>query len=472
MLDFDKLAAKNILVIGDVILDKFYYGKVTRFTPDAPVPIIKTEKILNSPGGAGNVANNIASLGANATVIGFTGTDYHYHDIKQSLEKMDINALLIQTQNPTITKANIIGENADGETQKMFRLDTECTDYEETDYKQLISTIEENISTADAVIISDYQKGVCTTEVCKMIIHTCKENNIPVLVDPKGKDWRKYTGATLIKPNLKELSVISDKAITESPEDVVNFGKKVRSTYNLSHLVVSQSSQGVLCISENGHFNLAASATDVKDVIGAGDAMIATLGCCLAIQMNIREAAEIANHSSGIVVEKVGTVPIRKTDLELSAYKTNTKLIKDLDAFVSNIKDKYNKIVFTNGCFDIIHKGHLTHLKQARAYGDVLIIGLNSDASVKKLRGKNRPINTFEDRRDVLAGFEFVDFVVEFDDETPLELIKAIRPDVLVKGGNYTTDEVVGKEFAQETQILPLLEGYSTNEIIKTMTEE
>ena len=158
--------------------------------------------------------------------------------------------------------------------------------------------------------------------------------------------------------------------------------------------------------------------------------------------------------------------------MELSAYKTNTKLIKDLDAFVSNIKDKYNKIVFTNGCFDIIHKGHLTHLKQARAYGDVLIIGLNSDASVKKLRGKNRPINTFEDRRDVLAGFEFVDFVVEFDDETPLELIKAIRPDVLVKGGNYTTDEVVGKEFAQETQILPLLEGYSTNEIIKTMTEE
>jgi len=454
----------NILVVGDLILDKYHFGSVERISPEAPVPVIRVNQSKTTLGGAGNVASNISHLGANVTIFGCCGKDSEAGDLKNKLDEINANTFFIERDLPTLTKLRVIGDK-----QQIARLDfEEIVPLEPENISKVIEKIRVASKTAQAVIISDYGKGMCTDEMCQKIIQQAKENSIPVVIDPKGSRWDKYKGATMVTPNVKELSEVYGTKVENTDEAVEKAALDIMEKYQLENLIVTRSDKGMSAVNKEGAHHIPTLAKEVFDVSGAGDTVVATLAACLGKKMSLTDSMAVANKAAGIVVSKVGTAPVHleelnRKDYEKGGHVSIEQLIHELD----DLKTKGGKVVFTNGCFDILHRGHLTYLRQARELGDTLVVGLNSDASVKVLKGEDRPVNNQQDRAEMLLALEFVDYVIIFGDETPYELIKTVKPDILVKGGDYNAEEVVGREFSGKVEIIPFVDGYSTTNFIE-----
>ena len=469
-IELSALKDKNVVVIGDLMLDTYHIGEVKRISPEAPVPVVRVIKSYNVLGGAANVARNLLGLGAKPHIVGLIGDDNNGTIVKGMFRELDIKADIDISNYPTITKTRIIGNN-----QQITRIDFEEADAQISVENQnfIINAIKNAIPNADAVVISDYNKGLCNSVICKTAIDTSRKYNKIVIIDPKGDDWEKYRGATLITPNLKELTDISGVKVDNSDKIVHSAARNVLNRYNLEAILVTRSEKGMSYINAKTDEDMPTEAKEVFDVSGAGDTVVATLAASLAAQLPLFDSIKLANKAAGVVVGKIGTSPILISELEECINNTdaNSKIIdiKNIANIANTQRSKNKKIVFTNGCFDILHKGHVSYLERAKNEGDILILGLNSDASVKRLKGESRPINNQEARATILAALECIDYVVIFEEDTPLNLIKEVRPNILAKGGDYKIEDIIGREYAEQTITIPFVEGYSTTNTIKKM---
>ena len=462
----------NVLIVGDVMLDRYYYGQVSRISPEAPVPVINVVDEKSTLGGAGNVVNNVRGLTANCSLIGSAAKDHDGLILENMFKHINADYNFIDTSMPTISKLRVIGSK-----QQICRLDFEnVKEFTKSIKEEIINTFKNRINNSQIVVISDYGKGICSEEVCSAVINTTIEKNKMVVVDPKGSNWDKYKNATIVTPNVKELSEVVGKNILNTDEEVIKYGKIIREKYNLKYLVVTRSEKGITIIGNNEFVKtIPTEAREVFDVSGAGDTVVACLAVFLGLNMDIEEAVILANHGAGVVVGKLGTAPITLSELEFSAEGIHSSKIIPRN-FITDIvsrERRFNKtIVFTNGCFDILHIGHVTYLKKAKSLGDILILGLNSDDSVKRLKGDSRPINSEKDRAGILEALEFIDYIVIFNEDTPYDLIKAIQPDILVKGGDYKAEDVVGREFSKKVEIIDFVDGYSTTNTINKINNK
>ncbi len=463
----------RVLVVGDVMLDRYIWGDVERISPEAPVPVVRMAHRSEQPGGAANVAMNIAGLGARVTLAGFAGQDEECGALKACLAKAGVDAeLTLVPGHPTTSKLRILGGQ-----QQILRLDVERTKgYPQQAYDALLAGILAALPLVHAVVLSDYAKGVLSEPVCRAVIEEARRQAIPVLVDPKHRDFSRYRGATTICPNLQELSAATGVPPKESGS-LLEAAARMLPALDLEYLTVTLSEKGIAIVRPGGTRTYPAVARQVFDVSGAGDTVIATLALSLASGLPIEAAAPLANLAAGVVVSKVGTVPITRDELitnlmpeiELQASEKLLQLDR-LRTRVNAWRSKGQRIVFTNGCFDLLHVGHITLMEDARRQGDRLIVAINSDASVSGLKGPTRPVVSERDRGRVLAALGAVDAVIVFDEPTPLELIRALRPDVIVKGGDYVEDTVVGaaevRSWGGVVKIVPTVEGFSTTKLI------
>jgi D-beta-D-heptose 7-phosphate kinase/D-beta-D-heptose 1-phosphate adenosyltransferase len=469
---------KRLLVVGDVMLDKYIWGDVGRISPEAPVPVVRATHQSEQPGGAANVAMNIARLGARTGLIGFTGGDEDERLLVQSLRSSGIDTDFIVSEGfPTIAKARILGGR-----QQMLRLDYEKPGTRpQADYDRLIERVLAKLPGCDALLISDYAKGTFTHEVCQTLIQAARKLKIPVLVDPKNPDFARYRGATTICPNLAEIAAAvpqdSRNPIRGLPA-LLTAAEAMVQTYDFEFLTATLSEKGIALVRPGNRFMAPAVARQVFDVSGAGDTVIAVLALCLASGLKPETAVELANVAAGIVVGKVGTVPAEKYELlaalapQIALHAENKVLSRyELVSRVAIWKANGERVVLTNGCFDLLHMGHISMLEQARLFGDRLIVAINSDATVSTLKGPNRPIVGENERAHVLAALAAVDAVVVFEEPTPLEIIQAVRPDVIVKGGDYSLDTTVGARevlaWGGQVNFVPLVEGFSTTRLIQ-----
>ncbi len=478
--DLRTISNNNILVVGDVMLDQYTWGNVTRISPEAPIPVVRVNKKSKVIGGAANVASNLAGLGCKVTLIGLRGDDTQGNDLEELCSNCGIEAsLIIDSNRPTTTKTRIMASK-----QQLLRLDEEeILLMPEIISDKLIHIFQEKLPSAKVVILSDYGKGILQTPgVCEKLIALCKKNNVPSLVDPKGKNWERYIGATCITPNSTELEAISDTSLDNNEEKLVSTIAEIKNDFNLDCLLLTRGAKGMCIVdSEPAALLIPTMAREVFDVSGAGDTVIATFAAGVSAGLPFRQSAELANTAAGVVVGKVGTQPITLTELDLAlkAESDNEKTPGYYEAdSIENAKDKINEwksigdvIVFTNGCFDLLHPGHIDLLHKSRALGNRLVIGLNSDTSVQRLKGENRPILAEQDRASILSALGCVDLVVLFEEDTPLELLGMLKPDVLVKGADYKIDDVVGKDLIEsyggKVSLVPLIEGHSTTKIEK-----
>ena len=469
-------ASARVLVIGDVMLDRYIWGSVDRISPEAPVPVLRSVNTTRVPGGAANVAMNLVGLGARAVLAGFWGDDLEQRELGELLNAAGVEGTgMIQSAHPTISKTRIMARQ-----QQLLRMDVENAGVRPTaDHEVLLQKAVQLVSQADAVILSDYAKGTLSPTLCQSVIEEARRRGVPVLVDPKDKSFAKYSGATTICPNLSELAQVTGIDRGSLPE-LVAAGKRLVEETRIDFLTVTMSEKGILVLRSASSFHSQARAREVFDVSGAGDTVIATLAVCLARGVDAESAVDLANVAAGIVVGKTGTAPISRSELvaELtrSAAVTSPEKVLDKEQLLVRIAEwraTGHRIVFTNGCFDILHIGHITLLEQCRQFGDKLIVAINSDASVHCLKGPTRPVVKQDDRARVLAALASTDAVTIFDEQTPLDLILRIRPDVLVKGGDYTTATVVGAEdvmsWGGKVEIVPIVPGHSTSGIIARM---
>ena len=471
-------ATKRVLAVGDVMLDRYIWGEVGRISPEAPVPVVRVTYRSARPGGVANVAMNMALLGAQTCVMGFTGDDENGKVLEASLRNNGVASDFIVSEGfPTIVKTRILGGQ-----QQMLRLDTERSEPRpQADYDKLIQRVLARLPECDALVLSDYAKGSFSAEVCQALIQAAREKGIPVLVDPKSADFSRYRGATTICPNLAEISAAAREpewTRVHGIEEPLCAAESMVRELSLDFLTATLSEKGIALVRPGKIFTAPAVARKVFDVSGAGDTVIAVLALCLASALSPETAVQLANLAAGIVVGKVGTVPVEKHELlaalapEIARSAANKALSREeLADRVVMWKSNNERVVFTNGCFDLLHVGHITLLEQARRYGDRLIVAVNSDASVRALKGPNRPIVGERERVAVLAALAAIDAVVVFDEPTPLELIVAVKPDVIVKGGDYNLNTVVGAKEAEswggEVRIIPLVEGRSTTHLIQ-----
>ncbi|HXP89788.1 MAG TPA: D-glycero-beta-D-manno-heptose 1-phosphate adenylyltransferase [Fibrobacteria bacterium] len=462
----------RILVLGDLMLDRHIFGEVHRISPEAPVPVLRYSSQTEAAGGAGNVARNLARLGCQVELGAVLGTDSDSGIVLGELAREGVGAecVLRVADRPTIVKTRLIGGH-----QQMLRIDTEVgSPLGLADAGVLERTVLDSIGTGgfSAVLLSDYDKGVLSPAFCRSVIAACRRLGIPVLVDPKGSDMDKYRGATCLTPNRGEFAVLARAAGADGlPLPLA--ARKVLEWLELEHIVVTLSEEGMTLVTRTSHLDVPASAREVFDVTGAGDTVIAVLAAGLCGGMDLAEAARLSNLAGGLVVGRLGTAPVEVSDLEkaLSGERPSfrDKICPSWAAareLVESWKAGGETVVFTNGCFDILHAGHATYLERARSEGTRLLLGLNTDESTRRLKGPSRPVNSQEDRAIVLAALSSVDAVVLFGEETPLELIRALRPDILAKGADYRPDQVVGaddvRSWGGRLVLVPLLDGRST----------
>ena len=466
-------ANQRLLVVGDVMLDTYIWGEVGRISPEAPVPVVRAIDRSHRPGGAANVAMNLARLGAQTVLAGFTGSDENEKLLAESLRANGIAPIFVACDGfPTITKQRILSGQ-----QQMLRLDSERMGARSPgDYERLVSRVLDELPGCHAVVLSDYAKGTLTPEVCQAIIPAARKLDIPVLVDPKSADFSRYRGATTICPNLGELA----RALQSDAHDLkplLDAAEALVQKLDLEFLTATLGDKGIALVRPGNCFVVPAVARQVFDVSGAGDTVIAVLALCLASGLKPETAVELANVAAGIVVGKVGTVPVEKHELLAAlapqiALHAEDKVVtrEELVQRVASWKANGERVVFTNGCFDLLHIGHITLMEQARRFGDRLIVAINSDTSARGLKGPGRPIVGERERARVLAALAAVDAVVVFGEPTPLELIVATRPDVIVKGGDYGVDTVVGAKevmsWGGQVKIVPTVEGFSTTGLI------
>lgn len=466
--DLDFSQAK-VLIAGDMMLDRYYYGTVSRISPEAPVPVVNVKSEIYTLGGAGNVVNNIKGLSAQCTIIGAAKKD---DDAGRLLDNLFTNiqakSFFIDADMPTISKLRVVGSK-----QQIVRLDFEDIHvFSESVNNQIKSIFDAELLNHNIVVISDYGKGLCSPEICSHIIEQANKQNKKVIIDPKGSNWDKYNNAYLVTPNVKELSEVCGFEIENKDDDVIKYGSIIREKYNLTYLIVTRSEKGITIIGENHIKTIPTQAMEVFDVSGAGDTVISSIAVFLGLNLNIDDAVYLANAAAGVVVGKLGTAPITLSELHyaLSGFRSSKVVAYNHIADIIKREKSFNKtIVFTNGCFDILHRGHVTYLKHAKTLGDILVLGLNSDASVKRLKGPSRPVNNEQDRAVVLEALECIDYIVIFEEDTPLNLIKNVMPDILVKGGDYKAEDVVGKEYAGRVEIIDFVEGYSTTSTINKL---
>ncbi|MFL0811641.1 MAG: bifunctional D-glycero-beta-D-manno-heptose-7-phosphate kinase/D-glycero-beta-D-manno-heptose 1-phosphate adenylyltransferase HldE [Agarilytica sp.] len=463
----------KILVVGDIMLDRYWSGSTTRISPEAPVPVVKVGEIEDRLGGAANVALNIATLGCEVSLCGIIGNDNNGAHLKSLLKDKNIRNLCIEdNNNPTITKLRVISRH-----QQLIRMDFEES-LANISENTLPHKIETMLKGFDAVVISDYAKG--TVAQPQSIIEACNKNNVPVFIDPKGSDFSKYRGASFVTPNRSEFEGVVGTC--ENLPSIFTQASKLAASLDFNGILVTLSEKGMALASENAPpFHLPTMARDVFDVTGAGDTVIATLAASYASGSDIQSAMRLANLAAGVVVGKLGTSTVSSNEL-LEAMELDDRdiprgsaTLEELLKRVEASRLKGEKIVFTNGCFDILHAGHVRYLKAAGALGDRLIVAMNSDDSISRLKGASRPIVTLEERMEVMASLNCVDWVVPFSEDTPLELINKILPDVLAKGGDYAAEKIVGftevKKNGGEVKILPFVEGCSTTSIVEKIRQ-
>ena len=464
----------NILVIGDLMIDHYLWGSCDRISPEAPVQVVNVKKESSVLGGAGNVINNLVTLGSVVDVISVIGNDSVANELKSLLEKIDVptSNLVVENNRKTSKKSRLIASQ-----QQVLRYDMESIDdINENSHKQIIQTLEKNIDKYSSIILSDYGKGVLTTNLTKEIIKIANKNNIKVLVDPKGKDYSKYKGSYTLTPNKKEAMEATNIDIKDE-SSLIEALKSLKTQCELEVSLITLSEQGIAIFDDELTIKPTV-AREVYDVTGAGDTVIASIAFALGNNLDIKDAIYFANLAAGVVVGKIGSATTTLDEIyeyEYSLHKSNStshiKTFDEIKTLSSKLHNQGKKIVFTNGCFDILHVGHVKYLEVAKSYGDILILGLNADSSVRKLKGPTRPINTQDDRAYILASLESVDYVVIFEEETPYELIKLIKPHVLVKGGDYEGKEVVGQDIADELKLVQFVDGKSTTNTIKRIQE-
>lgn len=467
----------RVLCIGDLMLDRFIYGAVDRVSPEAPIPVIRVAREVTMLGGAGNVARNLKTLGARTVFVSVVGADPAGHSLTQMLGQLDgVEPYLLTDPNrPSTIKTRYIAAG-----QQLLRADEESTDaLSETIGQDLARAAEAEVANCDVVVVSDYDKGVVSDAVTGAVFAQARALGRHVIVDPKGGDFGRYRGATILTPNRHELGMATRMAV-DSDADIEAAGRALLKELDLAAVLVTRSQEGMSLVTPDGVSHVPAQAREVFDVSGAGDTVVAVFAAALAADVPLPDAMELANTGAGLVVGKVGTAAVYHQDLEAALRSGERRLgeskIAGVDAAIDNAaqwRRDGHRIGFTNGCFDLLHPGHLSLLEQAKAHCDRLIVGLNSDASVGRLKGPDRPVQDENARAMVMASLGAVDMVVIFAEDTPQALIEALRPDVLVKGADYTVDQVVGGDFVQSyggSVVLADLEpGFSTTETIGRM---
>jgi len=457
----------NIAVIGDLMIDNYIWGSCDRISPEAPVQVVLKQSSTSLLGGAGNVVNNLNALNVKVSLFSVIGDDDNAKELIPLLENTN-SYLATQKGRITTKKSRIMVSK-----HQVLRVDEESnTPIDKTSEDIILKEFKAKVKEFDAVIISDYGKGVITKKLAQEIITFANKYKKPILVDPKGKDYSKYKGATLITPNKKEAQLASNIEI-DNNTTLQKTLEHFKSLLNLKYSLITLSQDGIALLDKNLHI-IPTVAKEVYDVTGAGDTVIASLAVALSRGKSIYEACKFANSAAAVVVGKVGSATA--TYDEIKAYEnilksnlpnSKTKSFKEIENISKLLKSQDKKVVFTNGCFDILHSGHTTYLQKAKELGDVLILGLNSDNSIKRLKGKNRPINSLEERATVLSALSSVDYIVPFEEDTPYELIKIVEPDILVKGADYKDKEIVGSDIAKEVKLIEFVDGKSTTNIIK-----
>ncbi len=454
------------------MLDKYLFGSTSRISPEAPVPIVHVQVTDDRPGGAANVAVNLAALGATTRLIGVVGKDSAADSLESILEARGIECDFHRADDrPTITKTRVQSRG-----QQLIRLDQE--NIAELSDDSLLDSLKAAIGNAGAVILSDYGKGALT-DVTRMIA-ACRDAGVPTLVDPKGSDFSKYRGASLITPNQSEFEAVV--GVCNSDEELVSHGNDLLAELELDALLITRSEKGMLLLETGSEpLFLSTQAREVFDVTGAGDTVIATLAAVIASGQELSSAAALANIAAGLVVRKIGVATVTPSEIRVAMHQRGQGgrgLVEkgELLAMVEESRSRDERIVMTNGCFDILHAGHVAYLEEAKSLGDRLIVAVNDDDSVTRLKGKARPVNALQDRMLVLAGLAAVDWVVAFSDDTPADLISAVLPEVLVKGGDYKPQEIVGAKDVLanggEVCVLAFRDGHSTTRIINQMRAE
>jgi D-beta-D-heptose 7-phosphate kinase/D-beta-D-heptose 1-phosphate adenosyltransferase len=460
----------NVLVIGDVMLDRYWNGPTGRISPEAPVPVVKVENNEERPGGAANVAMNIASLGGHVHIIGLTGDDEPAKVLTNTLNGLKVHCDFVALPDyPTITKLRVISRG-----QQLIRLDFEDK-FANIDPKLVLSRMESALPTTKAVILSDYAKGAL--EHAQQFIQKARAANIPVFIDPKGADFERYRGATLLTPNMAEFELKVGKINSE--EELIEKGLSLIEEFDFEALLITRSEHGMTLLRKGlAPFHLPTQAQEVYDVTGAGDTVISVLAASVAAGKPLDQACALANAAAGVVVGKLGTSTLSEIELAEAVHgsqDTDFGIIGE-DALVKAVekaKSKGETVVMTNGCFDILHAGHVSYLNQAAKLGDRLIVAVNTDESVRGLKGPGRPVNPTNRRMAVLAGLGAVDWVVPFSEETPQRLISEVLPSLLVKGGDYKPEEIAGGEeviaAGGAVRVLNFEDGCSTTEIIEAI---
>ena len=465
----------NILVVGDLMIDHYLWGDCDRISPEAPVQVVNVAKETAVLGGAGNVVNNLHALGASVSVASVIGEDTIGKELLLMLKSLGVKTegLVTQEGRKTSKKSRVIASN-----QQILRYDNESKeDITAESVEKILSAISKDLFLYDMIILSDYGKGVLTADLCQQIISLGSSQNKKVLVDPKGTDYSKYKGAHFLTPNKKEACEATGINIIDD-ESLLRAGEWLRSECELELSMITLSEDGIAIFDDTMH-KVPTVAKEVFDVTGAGDTVIASLAFAISSGKDIIAAAQFANAAAAVVVGKIGSATATMDEIESyestlhqSSSDMHIKSREELGRCVLSARSKNQRIVFTNGCFDILHLGHVKYLEVAKSFGDILIVGLNADSSVRKLKGPERPINPEYDRAYLLAALEVVDYVVIFDEETPYDLIKMIAPDILVKGGDYEGKAVVGTEFAGELKLVDFVDGKSTTKTIERIKKD
>jgi D-beta-D-heptose 7-phosphate kinase/D-beta-D-heptose 1-phosphate adenosyltransferase len=465
-------SAGTVVVAGDVMLDRYLFGATSRISPEAPVPVVHVRETDDRPGGAANVAVNLASLGTRTTLLGIVGEDEEAATLESILDSQGIECLFAVTSRwPTITKTRVLSRS-----QQLIRLDREepCGDAANS----LDGPLQKATESANVAILSDYGKGALSD--VPRLIRACLAADVPVLVDPKGTDFEKYRGASLITPNQTEFEAVAGAC--HSDEILVERAMQMADELDLGALLVTRSEKGMLLV-ERGQepVFLPTQAREVYDVTGAGDTVIATVAGALASGESLKAAAVLANLAAGVVVRKIGVATVTPAEIQFASQPRgpgDAAMVTEVELLplLASSRERGEKIVMTNGCFDILHPGHVAYLQEARELGDRLVVAVNDDASVRRLKGQTRPINSLADRMAVLAGLSSVDWVVPFSEDTPARLICSALPDVLAKGGDYRPEEIAGSQDVigngGEVRILPFRPGHSSSGVIAKLAQQ
>lgn len=469
-----KIKNTSVLVYGDYMVDKYIHGDVSRISPEAPVPVLHVTKKEWKFGGAGNVAVNLLSLDAKVYAVGFTGEDEDGSWMKNALDKRgaDVAYLHQSQQIQTIIKTRITSRN-----QQFIRLDEERTDPVTEDMEtQILNELPDIIRKVDAVILSDYGKGSVTNRISKEIIRMCKSRTIPIIVDPKGTDYGKYSGSTICKPNEKELALVTGSALRDD-SDVEKAGMILKEQSEIDNLVISRSEKGIMLLDAEGTcMNFPTRIQEVIDVTGAGDTVVAMLAVAAAIDIPLKDSCKLANVAAAIVCSKFGAASVSLDELirnVISWHTEKEKICYDLDELkniLNAVKEQGKTVVFTNGCFDLLHAGHLYSFEQAKQFGDVLVVAVNSDASVRRLKGDTRPIVDEMNRMQMVNALQYVDYVTLMDDDDPSRILSVLQPDIVVKGrdweGKYMPEREIIESYGGTFRFLDSREGLSTTEVI------